>query len=562
MKRHGSGRKYVNELARIKRLFDPVTANRKLELVQRLQRATLSSAKDLESYHDSLCFIRAFPDSETLFFAAHSALTVFEQRAAKLSKHAREPLWDSGIAGTPVHYPFSYVVAEWLAEHAPGEVSIDWQEVADDTTRLDELLVPFLLPVEADYFDSGYISSEEWVHLVSASATGTDFDWLLAQIRARRSAQVLAQLYESADLPLVWQLGNSRYSTSKNVLPLARVCARGGLRKTGRNTKAEILRPLRSVPRLPRFEGRRLINIAMAALAVRHRETLHFNYANPAEVFLADVGQGVSIAVFGLRAAFRYPLECTMGYLILSNGVPIGYGGASLMYRQANTGVNIFDEYRGGEAACLWLQVMRVYHHLTGCTRFIANPYQFGAENDEALQSGAYWFYYRLGYRSVSPDIRKLAANEYEKLRRDKTRRSSLATLRRLASCDMHLTLPGALLSELFPEDGFETASMLATEVLGAAGGRTRAQAETLVAAQACRDLGIRNFSAWTRQEQAAFRQLAPVLIALDVASWPRSEKRRTRKLARAKGASLESRYAKLLSQHKFLFSRLRTACR
>ena len=98
----------------------------------------------------------------------------------------------------------------------------------------------------------------------------------------------------------------------------------------------------------------------MASLAVRHRETNHFNCANPNEVYLADAGKGVSIAVFGLREEHRYPLECTMGFLILSNGVPVGYGGTSALCRQANTGINIFDEYRGSEAPYLWIQVMRV----------------------------------------------------------------------------------------------------------------------------------------------------------------------------------------------------------
>ena len=181
----------------------------------------------------------------------------------------------------------------------------------------------------------------------------------------------------------------------------------------------------------------------MASLAVRNRETWHFNHANPAEVYAADVGDGVSIYLFGLLPEFRFPLECTMGYLVLANGVPVGYGGSSLLFRQVNTGVNIFDEYRGSEAAFLWVQVMRVYHQLTGFTRYIANAYQFGAGNDEALKSGAFWFYYRIGYRPVDASIRRLARAEWRKVsgnrrhrrrrrgRRISTRRGSLPHGRR-----------------------------------------------------------------------------------------------------------------------------------
>ena len=563
MKQRGASRSWIKQLASIRRRFDSTSASEKLDLVRRLQFTDISSASDLRKYHETLCFIRAFPDSEELFHAADESLLAFQERVDRLNKTARTALWDTGIGGTPVHYPFSFEVASWLAKNAQGEVSIDWQDADSDTTRIDELLLPLVLPVETDYFDSGYVTSQEWIDIVSANAEGTGFDWLFAQLRSLRSLSVLPQLYEAANLPLAWSLRNSRFSKSRNVFPVRDVITRTqGLRKAGRHTKAEIQRPFSSIPKLSVGAGRMLIDVAMASLAARHRETFHFNHANPHEVFLADVGKGVSIAVFGLRELFRYPLECTMGFLILSNGVPIGYGGSSVFYRQANTGVNIFDEYRGSEAAFLWLQVMRVYHQLVGCTRFIANPFQFGAENDEALKSGAYWFYYRLGFRSVSPAIRNLAVAENKKMRRNNNYRCSIDTLRRLASCDMHLTLPGARAREFFDEEGFETASMLATRELGSASGGTRAEAESDVVKRVSKALGIRNLRTWSRSEQHAFRQLAPVLAATDLSSWPAGERKSARKLLRAKGGPLEVRFARLLGRNEFLFSKLRAACR
>ena len=133
-----------------------------------------------------------------------------------------------------------------------------------------------------------------------------------------------------------------------------------------------------------------------------------------------------------------------MGYLVLANGVPVGYGGSSILFKQVNTGVNVFEEFRGSEASYLWVQVMRVYHSLVGCTRYIANPYQFGEGNREALRSGAFWFYYKLGYRPVVPEIRALAQSELKKKQMTPVHRAGIGTLRKLASCDMHLTLPGA----------------------------------------------------------------------------------------------------------------------
>ena len=461
----------------------------------------------------------------------------------------------------PIQYSFSFPVARWLARRCPGELSIDWDEI-DDTSRLDELLTQLLLPAEDEYFDSGWVSSREWIDLVRIGSDGTDFDWLMAQLTDKRQQRVWAQLYDAAEIPLVWDVADSRYSKHRNVLVRVDVYTReAGMRKRPRTPKADIRRPLK-VMRLPVGDGTRLIDIAMASLAVRYRETYHFNHANPHEVYLAYVGKGVSVAIFGLLPEHRFALECTMGYLVLSNGVPIGYGGSSALFKQVNTGVNIFDDFRGSEAAFLWTQVMRVYHSLTGCTRFIANDYQFGGDNTEALKSGAFWFYYRLGYRPIAADIRKLAQREFTKIRRDRSYRSNIKTLRKLASCDMHLTLPGARASEYFDERWFDTYSMLATEILGRAGGRTRAGSAQRVADTVAREVGLRSRDRWTPQQRRAFAAIAPIVAAAEPASWSLADKRSLRRLLEAKGGDYEARYAWRLGAHDKLLISLKNACK
>ena len=504
--------------------------------------------------HASLCFARAFPDSIAARDDAHAQLLDFE-------KQSRDKAVDSGISGTPLHYSFSYEVARWLARRAPGEVSIDWDAV-DDTTRLDELLAQVLQPPEDEYFDSGYVSSREWIDMARGKSAGTDFDWLMRQIGDERRRPFWCQLYDSVDLPLVWDLSGSKYSKSTNVFQRDRTYTRErGMRARPRAVKQEVRRPLETIKLFSPRDGSRLIDVAMASLAVRHRETNHFNYANADEVYVADVGEGIAIAVFGLQPEHRFPLECTMGFLILSNGVPVGYGGSSILFRQVNTGINIFDEYRGSEASFLWVQVMRVYHALAGCTRFIANSYQFGGENTEALKSGAFWFYYRLGYRPVLADVRKLAQREYSKIQRKRNYRSDIKTLRKLASCDMHLTLPGAKQSELFDEEWLTTSSMLATKVLATAAGGTRTRSANRVATQLARDIGLRSLHQWAPQQQRAFTRLAPIVAAVSPGKWSIDEKRELRKLLRAKGGNKEVPYAKLLSKNDMLLNSLRNTC-
>jgi hypothetical protein len=385
----------------------------------------------------------------------------------------------------------------------------------------------------------------------------------MQQIGDERRRPFWCQLYDAVDLPLVWDLSGSKYSKSANVYPVDRICTRErGMRPRPRAVKQEIQRPFASVSELTRSEGAKLIDVAMASLAVRHRETNHFNYANPDEVYLADVGEGITIAVFGLQPEHRFPLECTMGFLILSNGVPIGYGGSSILFRQVNTGINIFDEYRGSEAAFLWVQVMRVYHALAGCTRFIANSYQFGGENTEALKSGAFWFYYRLGYRPVLEDVRKLAQRENSKLQHNRNYHNDIKTLRRLTSCDMHLTLSGSKQSDFFDEEWLVTSSMLATKSLASAAQGSREQSANRVAARIARDIGLRSLHQWSPQERRAFIRIAPIVAAVSPAKWSSDKKRGLRELLRAKGGNKEARYAMLLSKNDTLLNSLIKTCR
>lgn len=531
---------------------------------RRLASLTVSSrslpATRLKALHKDLCFQRAFPRTLDQGREAHNQLGRYHEVPGMRAAATRRELADSGIAGTVVHYRFSFDVARWLARAAPGAVSIDWAEL-DDTLALDALLHQVLQPAEEDWFNSGYVTTRGWIDAARKGCKETDFDWLLAQLEDHRSRPFLRELYDTADIPLAWDLGTDNWSKSKNVFPVVRARARENLRPRPRQVKKEIQRPVRSISRLPHAHGSQLINVAMASLAARHRETYHFNFANPEEVYLADVGEGIAVAVFGLLPEYRFALECTLGYLILSNGVPVGYGGASVLFKQVNTGINIFDEYRGSEASYLWVQVMRVYHALVGCTRFIASSYQIGGDNREALQSGAFWFYYRLGYRPLDADVRRLAGSEEKKRKRDRDYRSSTKVLRKLASSDMHLTLPGSAMSEFFDEEWLATSSRLASGALASVCEEIRNAAADRVASGLLRDLGVRSFRNWTSAEMKALRAIAPYFAALHPSDWSADAKRSLRKILRAKGGRHELVYASLTAKNDGLLQTFRQAC-
>src|SRR5207247_9378915 len=78
-------------------------------------------------------------------------------------------------------------------------------------------------------------------------------------------------------------------------------------------------------------------------------------------------------------------------------------------------------------------RLLHLFHQLLVVTSFAVDPYQVGLHNEEAIDSGAFWFYRKLGFRPANANVAKILAREEAKLRADPTYRTSASTLRRLA---------------------------------------------------------------------------------------------------------------------------------
>ncbi|MFN9801981.1 MAG: hypothetical protein ACK54P_18330, partial [Bacteroidota bacterium] len=72
---------------------------------------------------------------------------------------------------------------------------------------------------------------------------------------------------------------------------------------------------------------------------------------------------------------------------------------------------------------------------------FQAEPYQLGKDNPEGLESGAVWFYYRLGFRPRQPRLARLALREAERIRKNPLHRTPLRILEQLVDDEVVLQL-------------------------------------------------------------------------------------------------------------------------
>ena len=554
-------RELIAELGRLSRRFSPEDAQAKVRLLNSIRSRDIRSARLLLRYHETLCFLRAYPDSPALLRASEEELQNFGTRVALAAGdgYAPEALRNTGIAGTVVEYPFDFDMALWLAAKFPDDVLIDWEAYNDAETDSLATVLPLLASwIENDNLDDPEQGTEDWV-TVAAGSKQKDFRWFLSSLTAapfRREIQ--SYLYEQIELPLQWHLGDSEVSRSRARYSAKRTTyQRGPIQRPKGGFRREIVRSLPPLRPLPKREANNVIDLTRGALLVRQRELYPVDHANPAEVFLVDAGRGIQVAIIGTTPEFRLPLEADYAAFLIKNGLPIGYGVGAVLFDRVEIAINVFDTFRGGEAAYILAQFFRIFHHHFGVTNFIIRRYQIGYENEEGLAAGAYWFYYKLGLRSFDEEIAKLAEEEFEKIKADKRYRTPRKTLKKLALSDMYMRLdPDA---GVYEELSLSKLSLAATERIGAYYDGDRAAAVRAATRRLSKILNAPDWKTWAPDEQESFRRLSVLFDVIpDLESWPKRDKKALVQIMRAKGKPGETEYARRLLRHKRLNEALR----
>jgi len=512
----------------------------------------------LTRLHEDLLFLRAFPDDAEIHALAGDGLRRIAVLLRRLPAARRAPADDSGMDGTSSRHTFEHPIARWLARKFPHDVEVDWKHL-DDSSRLDALIHPVVQSAELDAFESDQLPTAAWIADARGDSCPSDLQWILdaGDSIFPRTPRALAAAYDAAAVPIAWKLDGSWASATLNEIAPASPAFRDRMRPAPSRPVRHIASPLPSIALLPRPQAMETIDVARAALAARCREVYAVSYSNADEVWLASLGEGATLAIIGAAPESRLSLESNYGYLLLSNGVPIGYGGVTPLFQQANTGINVFDPFRRSEAAYLWAQMLRAFATLFGVRRFVVNAYQFGEGNAEAIHSGAFWFYYRLGFRPVLSGTRRLAAKEFSRIERKSAYRSPPATLRALATCDLHLTLPGYPRGAFFDERWLVHTGLRVTRLIAREAAATREASVSRIAARIATALGARPGS-WPKAERDAFARLAPVVALLPrIARWSRADREALVEIMRAKGRAHEREFVHLAQAHPRFFDEL-----
>jgi hypothetical protein len=202
--------------------------------------------------------------------------------------------------------------------------------------------------------------------------------------------------------------------------------------------------------------------------------------------------------------------------------------------------------------AWIFAQVLRCLTARMGTTCVSMYPYQLGHKNEEAIESGAFWFYRKLGFRPGRADLVKLVEREEKRIAGNPNYKTPARTLRRLSEGHAFYELPG---SQPTAWDRFSTRHIglrvnraMAKEFAG------DAQRFKIAAADALsRNLRTRVPAAGT-QAREGFDDFALVAwLTPEIPSWTAEEKDLLRKIISAKAGGDEMRYLHLLQKHAAL---------
>ncbi len=199
----------------------------------------------------------------------------------------------------------------------------------------------------------------------------------------------------------------------------------------------QIACPLPSQWLLSDAEREDVVRCCKSAMVLTARETDPATYMDESSLRVYALERGITVCLYGIDAEHQLPLECYIGYTVLKNGMPCSYGGAWVFGQHANFGINIHEAFRGGESSFLLAQLLRVYSQLFELKSIEVEPYQYGLDNPEGISSGAFWFYYRFGFRPVDKKLRTVAEQEFQRMRDNPGYRSSERTLRKFTASNM-----------------------------------------------------------------------------------------------------------------------------
>jgi hypothetical protein len=407
-------------LTQVKGQFGPDAARTAVALLDELKRTRFRKPEDLIRLHETVLFLRAYPQSPRVMRLADEILFSFVDRMP--ADH--EPFSDpdiSGIAGTAVSTNFSFEFARSLLTRHGRAVSIDWENF-EHPERLAPALRRLIPASRDDWAVEAYPDWRGWFEKGRGS-----LKWLLDHLTP--------EMHDLLEIPVRWEPGDH----SRSHLRIQRRDIFYHDRPLLKREPDLIAKTLAAPPIRRKILGaaaaKKIAGVIVDASAVRYRELYGFLYPDLKRIEHAEPGRGIDVFLFG--PSWELPIRDYLCGMYFKNGVPIGYIEGLSRDGNMEVGFNLYYTFRDGETAWLYAVLLKLLQGSSGVKTFSVDPYQIGHENEEAIASGAFWFYRKLGFAPDNRELWPLLLREEQRIEAEPGYRTSARTLRRLARSRM-----------------------------------------------------------------------------------------------------------------------------
>lgn len=429
----------IDALSAIINDFSIEATRLKQQLLEEIKVSLKFNNKTLIKYHDCLLFLLAYPDNEIIYQIAIKELDRLVLLISSYSENKKTSLSGSGLPGTTTICSYSFELSRWLSNKYGKEIEIESSAAEKNVIRET---IRLLFP-EPEYWQTTQdeLSIDKRIHLLKDKADRSNhLAWLLSRFSDAGNSKLLTEyLYSNLKLYISWQINTSNSRSYLRGLKTQVYYHRDIIKSI--HTADIIDKALPPPRKLNKSDKEVLCDTAKSSLALLYRETDPVTYSDINEVVCFELERGISVVLYGMKIESRFSMESYIGYMAYKNGLPMAYGGGWMLGNRCKIGVNIYEPYRRGESAFVFSQIIRVYKQYYGMERFVVKPYQFGKGNPEGIKSGAYWFYYKLGFRSVDEVIAKSATKEWNKIIANKRHRTSEKMLKQFTGSNLELIL-------------------------------------------------------------------------------------------------------------------------
>ena len=403
--------------------------------LHRLRAMALRECAALVECHECLLFMRAHPtDAATLRLVEAELRRITAFLRARRGRHAVLP-GNEGLPYVSTVTRYTHDFVRWLSQHPHCRVTFEgFDEPSLQLRDVLRLTLPSLERGEAN----AELTTDEMFEALGVPPRRR-LPFLLAELgRLDHEPYVKDHLFDALGVSVRVTPTHAAFSTAYNRLPMPSVSF---LPERLRHFDATALMngALPAARVLDDASREAVVRVLRNTMALTLRETDPATYMDARSLRVFDLERGVSVAIFGMVPARQLAVESYVGFTAFRNGMPVSYGGAWMVGARANFGMNIFAPYRGGESGYVMCQLLRVYRQQFGVQYFEVEAHQFGKDNPEGIETGAFWFYYRYGFRPIDRVLAARARQEKARLAARPGARSTRRTL--LAFTDSNVAL-------------------------------------------------------------------------------------------------------------------------